>query len=102
MASTISMRSAGINGITQTARAADNGAVGLEAEPYGSECIADQGADDHADQLDPVLFAVVNHKSGNDCHRDKAYYVTAGWSGELGNAAGKTGKDRKSGKASNK
>ena len=73
--------------------------VGLEAEPYGSECIADQGADDHADQLKPALFAVVNHKSGNDCHRDKAYYVTAGWSGELGNATGKTGKDRKSGKA---
>ena len=71
--------------------------VGLEAEPYSSECVTDHGADDHADQLDPALFAVV--KSGNDRHRDKAYNVTAGWSGELGNAAGKTGKDRKSGKA---
>ena len=46
--------------------------VGLEAEPYSSECVTDHGADDHADQLDPALFAVVNNKSGNDRHRDKA------------------------------
>lgn len=68
---------------------------GLHTEPGSSEGIADGGSHDHAKKLDPAFLAVVNHDTGNDCHWDKAYNITAGGAGQFGNSAGKAGEDRK-------
>ncbi len=94
MAISILIRSAGINGNTHTASAADT----VYPPAYRTrqfEGVADGGSHDHAKKLDPAFLAVVNHDAGNDCHWDKACNITAGGAGQFGNSAGKAGEDRK-------
>ena len=71
------------------------GVSGLHTEPGGSESVADGSSNDHAKKLEPALVKVVDHNTGNDCHRDETDDIAAGGTGQLGNSAGKAGEDRK-------
>ena len=75
---------------------------GLEAEPHGSECIADCSSNDHSKNLDPSLTEFVNYNTGNDCHWDETNDISASWSGKLSDSSGESGKYRKSHKSEKK
>ena len=75
------------------------GISGLEAEPHGSECIADCSSDDHCNYLNPSLMKFVNDYTCNNCHWNKADDISACRTGEFSDSTGKTGEYRKTGKS---
>ena len=67
----------------------------LEAEPCSSESIADCCTENHSKNLDYAVVTFINDDTCNDCHWNKSYNISTGWSRKFSNTSGKSGKYRK-------